>query len=137
MKAVIIDDEKRSIDNLEWALQTYCPEVELIAQFQSPATALAQLPTLTFDLLFLDIAMPGMNGFDLLLHLSEHPFSVVFTTAHNGAFLKRLHDNKLCYLLKPFDDEELKQVVDRFSVHAPAFNAQQLGQLRNLGEAFL
>lgn len=132
MKAAIVDDEPRSIEMLEWLLTAYCPEVEVAARFHAPEAALAGLPGLPLDVLFCDIAMPTLNGFDLLLALPDRPFSVVFVTAHNGPIQRALKNSGADFLLKPVDDGELKATIQKISRNRPTLSQAQLAGLRDM-----
>ena len=72
IKAAIIDDEKDSIDTLKWKLENYCPEVNVVASFQQPAEGVTYLKKNPVDLLFLDIEMPMLTGFDVLEDLGRN-----------------------------------------------------------------
>jgi two-component system LytT family response regulator len=64
--AAIIDDEQHSIDTLKWKLENYCPDVHVVASFDQPQKGIRFLRENPIDLLFLDIEMPLLNGFDVL-----------------------------------------------------------------------
>lgn len=132
MKAAIVDDEPRSIEMLEWLLSAYCPDVEIAARFLSPESALATLPGLDLDVLFCDIAMPRLNGFDLVRALPEGRFSVVFVTAHNGPVQRALRKNGIDFLLKPVDDEELARLVQRIERERPVVSREQLAAMSSV-----
>jgi two-component system LytT family response regulator len=133
MKAVIVDDEIRSIEMLEWLLSAYCPEVEIVARFQAPESALAGIPKLeTFDILFCDIAMPRMNGFDLVLSLPEPLFNIIFITAHNGTMQRALKNSGIDFLLKPVDDEELVSAIQKVGNYRNPVSHKQLADLRSM-----
>ncbi|MBL7812424.1 MAG: response regulator transcription factor [Bacteroidetes bacterium] len=124
--AVIIDDESAAIEMMEWLLKTYVPEVQTIGAFASGAEAMKGLKELKPDLVFLDIEMPGMNGFDLLEALAPLQFGVIFTTAYDQFAAKAFRFSAIDYLLKPVDPDELKQAVSRFQQTRRSINADQL-----------
>ena len=111
LKTIIIDDEPDSSNLLKFELGKNCPNVEVIAVFNSSAKALPEIELLQPDLVFLDIEMPYINGFELLEKLMPVSFKVVFVTAYNQFALKAFKFNALDYLLKPFDVTELVQAV--------------------------
>ena len=124
MKTVIIDDERDAIYTLELIIQEYLPEIQVVSRFTDPEKALLALRDLEFDLLFLDINMPGMSGFELLQNLEKNDFHIVFTTAYDEYALKAFKYNAVDYLLKPIDVEELRATIDRLktknnSKHSP------------------
>ena len=79
IKAILIDDEVHCLDTLNIILHDYCPEVQVLQLCLSAKQGLAAIEKHHPSLVFLDIEMPTMNGFDLLEHFSEIPFSVIFT----------------------------------------------------------
>lgn len=113
IKAAILDDEINSIKALEYEVKTNCPDVQIITTFQDPTEALSTLSKLDIDLLFLDISMPVMDGFEFLKKMSNRPFEVVFTTAYNQYALQAFKASALDYLVKPIDGEELVEAVLR------------------------
>lgn len=114
ISAVIIDDEQHSIDTLQWKLQNYCPDVEVVAAFDNPAEGVDYLRKQPPNLLFLDIEMPMLNGFDVLEELGrELPFDIIFTTAYDNFGIKAVKFSALDYLLKPVQNKELKDAIDK------------------------
>lgn len=107
LKTIIIDDEPDSIRLLRLQLEQNCPEIEVIDTFTNSVKALPGIEKLHPDLLFLDIEMPVMNGFELLDKVSHIPFSVIFVTAYNHYALKAFRFNALDYLVKPVDVHDL------------------------------
>jgi two-component system LytT family response regulator len=113
MTAVIVDDEKHCREVLEHLLQKYCSDVKLLASCNGGAEALEVLKAKSPDILFLDIEMPDMNGFQLLEKFTNPDFAIVFTTAYNEYALKAIKQSALDYLLKPVDKDELKIAVQK------------------------
>jgi len=113
LRAAIVDDEADSLGVLHATLTRHCPEIGTITSFNDPFTALQAIPSLGIDILFLDIDMPGMNGFELLQKLMPVDFGVIFATAHNEFALKAFKFNAIDYLLKPIDKHELAEAVIR------------------------
>ncbi|MCY7352616.1 MAG: LytTR family DNA-binding domain-containing protein [Cytophagaceae bacterium] len=111
MNAILIDDEPDSLRLLALQLAQYCPQVQVLGQTTSSEEGLKLLKKLEPDLLFLDIEMPRMNGFQLLEQLEEIPAGLVFVTAYDAFALKAFRFSALDYLLKPVDSEELKAAV--------------------------
>ncbi len=111
MTAVILDDEKYCTDVLSILLEKYCPEVKIVGVFNNADDALQLIQTNPPELLFLDIEMPKLNGFDLLRKLDQIDFKVIFTTAYDQYALKAFKYNAIDYLLKPIDKDELIEAV--------------------------
>jgi two-component system LytT family response regulator len=111
IKAVIIDDEQNNIDNLSRLLEKYFPETAVVGTALNAedgrSVILAQRP----DLLFLDIQMPGRNGFELLQSLPEPCFELVFVTAFDQYGIQAVKFSAIDYLLKPIDIEEFGAAV--------------------------
>ena len=113
MKALIIDDEPDNVQLLLLQLARHCPQVEVIGQFTDSPSALVALRTLRPSLVFLDIEMPMLNGFQLLEQLGEVNFQVVFVTAYNQYAVRAFRFSALDYLLKPVDTVDLIAAVKR------------------------
>lgn len=115
IKTVIIDDERHSVETLGFKLERHCPEVKVVAQFSDPAKGLDYLRGNSTDLLFLDIEMPRMDGFELLEQLGEVPFDVIFTTAYDEFGIRAIKFSALDYLLKPVQTQELRAAIEKFN----------------------
>lgn len=126
MKAIIIDDEQDCCDVLETLLNRYCPEVIVTDICISAEDGLNAIKKNEVDLVFLDIKMPHMNGFELLERLQPFHFAVVFTTSYDQYAIKAIRYSALDYLLKPVDKEELQAAVLKANERLTPLVAQQL-----------
>ena len=138
IKAVILDDEIHSIETLQWKLENYCPEVEVVATFDDPQKGVQHLKNNPPDLLFLDIQMPILNGFDVLEELGpDLPFDVIFATAYDQFGIQAIKASALDYLLKPVQNKDLKEAIEKFvrkRATAPGFREGQFQSLmENVG----
>ena len=115
--AIIVDDEEPGRRNLAALLEKYCPEIEVIAQAESAAEAREKILNLTPNILFLDINMPELNGFDLLESLTKKDFAVVFVTAHKDYGIPAVKAGAIDYILKPIVIKELQQAVNKVVDH--------------------
>ena len=111
LRTIIIDDEPDSIKLLQLQLAQSCPQVEVITAYTSSIKAANEIESLQPDLLFLDIEMPVIDGFELLNKISHLSFSVIFITAYNQYALKAFRFNALDYLVKPIDTTDLLEAV--------------------------
>ena len=111
IRAVILDDEKPGVEMLSWNLQEYCPAVEVVNTFTDPLLALKSVQADPPQLIFLDIEMPGLNGFEFLKKFDEIPFQVVFVTAYDQFAIRAFKVSAFDYLLKPVDKDELIRCV--------------------------
>src|SRR5262249_23279335 len=98
IRAFLVDDEPLAIKRLSRLLEE-AGNVEILGTSTDPVDALAAISSLTYDVLFLDIQMPGMNGFEMLSMLEPQPL-VVFTTAYDQYALRAFEVNSIDYLLK-------------------------------------
>ncbi len=113
--AVLIDDEEHCTETLQWMLEQYCPNVNVVAVFNFPAEALKYLLNNRVDVIFLDVEMPVLNAFDMLKALGKVNCDVIFTTAYDEFAIKAIKHNALDYLLKPIGKEELLIAVSKVS----------------------
>ncbi len=111
IKALIVDDEPYCCETLGVLLQRYCPNVEVAGVYQNGMDAKAAIEKQSPDLVFLDIEMPQMNGFEMLQQLPSINFNLIFTTSYDQYALKAFRFSAIDYLLKPIDREELQQAV--------------------------
>ncbi len=113
IKTILEDDEPRGLASLQKLLQINCSDVEVVASCTSAEEAKSKIELLKPELVFLDIAMPVKNGFDLLKEIKELRFEVIFVTAHNQFMIEAFHFSAIDYLLKPVDDDLLVDAVNR------------------------
>src|SRR6478736_3391594 len=113
IKAVIVDDEKISLNALAAKINTSCPNITVLQLFDNPKKAQQEIPELQPDVLFLDIEMPNINGFTLLKNIAPVNFEVIFTTAYSEYAIAALRISALDFLLKPIDTNELINAVTR------------------------
>ncbi len=113
MKAVLIDDEKLNLDNLQALLRMYCPQVDVCATAQNADEGRELLYIHQPDLVFLDIQMPGQSGFDLLRSLPSCDFEVIIVTAYDQYAIQAMRFAAIDYLLKPVDIDELRWAVKK------------------------
>src|SRR6478672_5241159 len=111
--ATIVDDEPYSCEALVTLLERYCPDVKVLDICYSAADALKSVNEQKPQILFLDIEMPHMNGFELLEKLPEINFELIFTTSYDQYAIKAIRFSALDYLLKPIDREELQKAVQK------------------------
>ncbi len=113
IKTILVDDEPRGLKSLQKLLQFHCPAVEVISCCSSATEAKNEIFELHPDLVFLDIAMPGKTGLDMLTELPEVNFEVIFVTAYSDYMTQAFHFSAVDYLIKPVDEELLTQAVSR------------------------
>lgn len=113
LKAIILDDEVAAVDTLKYDLAIYCPEVQIVSGFNEVESALLFLKGHQIDILFLDISMPGCNGFDFLKRFDKIDFEVIFVTAYEEYALRAFDFYAVDYLLKPIEPERLKRAIER------------------------
>jgi two-component system LytT family response regulator len=111
--ATIVDDEPYCCEALATLLECYCPEVKVLDICYSAVKALRSIEEKKPDILFLDIEMPFMNGFELLEKLPEIDFKLIFTTSYDQYAIKAIRFSAFDYLLKPIEREELQKAVQK------------------------
>ncbi len=111
--AVIIDDEQNGRIALSEKLKLFCPEVRVVAEAENGIKGLEIIHKYKPELIFLDVEMPQMNGFEMLSRLTGRRGHVIFTTAYNQYAIKAIKHAAIDYLLKPIDIEELKLSVKK------------------------
>lgn len=113
INAIIIDDEVHCLDTLSILLCDYCPEVQVMECCMSAKQGLVAIEKHRPALVFLDIEMPFMNGFELLEQFAEIPFAIIFTTSYDQYAIKAIRFSALDYLLKPIDPKELISAISK------------------------
>lgn len=113
IRTILIEDELKSLKVLQTMLLPYHEILEIAGVFSSPVEALQEIPRLSPDLLFLDIEMPKINGFQLLEQIKDISFNVVFTTAYDQFAIQAFKYSAVGYLLKPVDADDLREVIKK------------------------
>jgi two-component system LytT family response regulator len=113
IKSIIIDDEIANLNGIARKLEKHFPEIVITHKIQEPELAVEILQQETVDLVFLDIKMPRKTGFDVLTSLQHIDFELIFITAYNEYALEAFKHNAIAYVLKPIDDQDFVQAVDK------------------------
>ena len=136
IKAIIIDDEQHCIDSLATDIEKYCNNVEVIGKCSSAKEGILAIKKYKPPLIFLDVEMPWMNGFEMLEMLDHIDFCIIFTTAYDKFAAKAFRISAVDYLLKPIDAEDLKAAVykaeEKILSSAGVINIQNL--LHNINQ---
>jgi two-component system LytT family response regulator len=122
-KTLIIEDERLAREELKLLLKDYL-EIEIIGEAKNGEEGLQKIKEEKPDLLFLDVSMPGMTGFEMLKHLEEIP-RVIFVTAYDEYALKAFEVNALDYILKPVDPDRLKEAIAKLTAPEDDFISNQ------------
>lgn len=132
MNALIIDDEVKGAELLQLLLEMVSSEVKVIGICNSGKDGIEKIKLLKPDIVFLDINMPGMSGFEMLNKIKDIDFEIIFTTAYDEYAIKAFKVNAADYLLKPIDSDELinaiKKVKNRLAkkVESPPIKMEDL-----------
>ena len=139
IKAIIIDDERLARNELKKLLQSHS-EIEVIDEAANVDEGIEKIELLHPDLIFLDIQMPGKNGFELLAEVEKAP-RVIFTTAYDEYAIKAFEVNALDYLLKPIEPKRLGEALNKLQAEMmkdnPALAANNRGPLTELDQVFV
>jgi len=113
MRTIIVDDEKLSRSVLKLLLEKHCPAVNIVAVCADGLSALEAIEKYQPDLVFLDVEMPGLNGFDVLKACKDASFSIIVTTSYDHYALDAIRHKAIDYLLKPIIREDLVNAVEK------------------------
>lgn len=122
MRVLIIDDERLAREELKSMLAEF-HTITVIDEAKNPVEGIEKIKELKPDLIFLDIQMPGMNGFEMLQKLDEIP-KVIFVTAYDEFALKAFEVNALDYILKPVDPDRLKDAIQKTQLPDEEFSSK-------------
>lgn len=111
-KAIVIDDEPAARRLMKSLLEEYAQVITVVAEAGNGREAIAKIEELRPDLIFLDIQMPDLTGFEVLERLTHKP-NVIFTTAYEQYAIKAFENFSIDYLLKPIKEERLQQSIDK------------------------
>ncbi|MBK9012778.1 MAG: response regulator transcription factor [Saprospiraceae bacterium] len=130
-KAIIIDDEPRASGILQLMIERFVPEIVRTWVCNDARQAAPMIHELKPDLVFLDIRMPHLDGFEVLENIRHRRFKVIFTTAFSEYTLQAIRFSAFDYLLKPIDPQELIAAVQRYQASLDELSFQP-EQLRNV-----
>ncbi|WP_431132750.1 LytR/AlgR family response regulator transcription factor [Psychroserpens mesophilus] len=135
INAILIDDERKALAILKNKLERLCPNVIIIAETQSPEEGIQLINKLKPQLVFLDIAMPKMSGFDLLSELESPDFEIIFATAFDNYAIEAIKHCAIGYLVKPVDNTDLVETVKKATQNIKDKSALQKNKqlIENLG----
>lgn len=140
INAILIDDEIHCLDTLSIQLIEYCPNVQIIEKCTSAKQGLAAIEKHQPNLVFLDIEMPNMNGFEMLENFRQISFAIIFTTSYDQYAIKAIRFSALDYLLKPIDPKELiaaiHKVQSQKNLPVPEHFQMLISHLKNSDSAF-
>lgn len=136
LSAIIVDDEGKARRILESFLIEYCPQIQIMAIVEDVPRAVKAIQKFKPDVVFLDIEMPGYNGFQLLDFFDEIDFEIIFATAYSEFALKAFQVSAIDYLLKPIQIDQLVAAVQKLEkIHGNSLIRQRLQTLQqNLEE---
>lgn len=123
INAIIIDDEEDARMGLRLTIERYCPDVKLLRVCATPEDGIEAIHAMKPDLVFLDVQMPRLSGFDVLQRVAPISFAVIFVSAYDKYAIKAIRFSALDYLLKPVDVDELVHAV-RSVTERPTTGAQ-------------
>jgi len=113
IKAIIVDDEKHNIENLQILVEKHCPDVVVTGSSETVSAAIKLIESQKPHVVFLDIQMGSSTGFDLLKSISDRNFEVIFVTAYDKYGIQAVKFAALDYILKPIDTAELISAIDK------------------------
>src|SRR5688572_13649647 len=114
VKVLLIDDEERATDSLRLMINKFIPQINFLYCCNDVTKASEMIHHIQPELIFLDIRMPYLSGFELLNRIPNKNFKVIFTTAYDEYAIKAIRFSAFDYLLKPVDVEELINAVNRY-----------------------
>lgn len=127
IKTIIVEDEKLARDLIKDYLQNH-EDFELIGEYEDGFSGLKAINEMKPDLIFLDIQMPKLTGFEMLEVLEHHP-AIIFTTAYDQFALKAFEHNALDYLLKPYSKDRFDEAVDKARERVQSGDTESISRL--------
>ncbi len=112
ISAILIDDEKKALEGLKMKIEKYFPEISIVQIFHQPEKAISYINQNPPDILFSDIEMPVLSGFDVLTQIENPDFEIIFVTAYNNYAIQAFQHSAIGYILKPIDTADLKKVIN-------------------------
>jgi two-component system, LytTR family, response regulator len=131
MKAIIVDDDPTAIKILEIMIGEAAPDVKIVAKCTNPLEAVDQIRTLSPDVVFLDVHMPGLTGFQLLQRTGQLGFDVIVTSSSESHALSAIKAGAIDYLLKPVQAHDVRQAIAKVNSRKNGSSSLQLEMLMN------
>ncbi|BAU52670.1 LytR/AlgR family response regulator transcription factor [Mucilaginibacter gotjawali] len=128
MKAIIVDDEPKGRNILLQLLTQHFPQIKVVATAADADEGIRRIDAWKPDVVFLDVEMPGKNGFDMLKELGNIDFKIIFVSAHNHYALNAIKLSAIDFLLKPIDLDDLGKAIQRLN-SLPVHSVQQVPHL--------
>jgi len=113
IRAYLVDDERKALAILRSKLERYCPQLTIVGESQSPKNAITEIQELQPDVIFLDISMPEMTGFDMLRSIPNPAFEIIFVTAYDEYAIEAIRHCAIGYIVKPADKDDLITAVHK------------------------
>lgn len=110
--AILVDDEENALKSLALKINRFYPNFNIINTFQNPTEAVAFINNNKPDILFLDVEMPVLSGFDILAEIENPDFEIIFVTAYNNYAIEAFRHCAIGYVLKPIDNDELNSAIN-------------------------
>ena len=129
LKCIIVEDDRLSQEALVDTITKHIPSVQVMSICGTPEEGIKSIRDTLPDLLFLDVELPGMTGFDMLKFVSDIDFEIIFTTSYNEYVLEAMRNNAFDYLLKPINPNELRSSINRLIQKKVKVRNQRLDQL--------
>src|SRR6478752_2039599 len=130
LKAILVDDELSSLQNLQQKILEFCPVIKVVCTSQKPEEAIFQIHHHNPDVIFLDIEMPRINGFRVLEELQDIHAEIIFTTAYNHYAIDAIRISAFDYLVKPISVGELQNAVNRLMAQHERQTQERLNILK-------
>lgn len=127
--AILVDDEKNALESLALKITKFFPEIIISHKFQNPTFALDEINKNHPDILFIDIEMPLLSGFDLLSKIKNPNFEIIFVTAYNEYAIEAIKHCAIGYIVKPIDNDELKNAISNALKNAHQKSALEKNRL--------
>ena len=135
IKIIIIDDQEDSIEKLSFLIKKYCPMTTLAGVANTGKDGIALIQKEQPDLVFLDVEMDDMTGFEMLERLDTVDFKVIFTTSFDKYAIKAIRFSALDYLLKPVGKEDLMAAIERAHLEPQKLQNEQVKELAEIGKS--
>lgn len=130
LRAILVDDERSSLENLQQKLNEFCPDISVIASSEKPEDAILLIRQHMPDVIFLDIEMPRMSGIRMLDELTDYTGEIIFTTAYNHYAVEAIRISAFDYLIKPVSITDLQNAVARLVKYKQSETRERMDILR-------